>query len=341
MFEATRKGNIYCSETCRKLRHKAKIKAKTVRNRSRRIAAKIEKLAACSFGRYLLKEVRRAGTVQVLHGHTEQSLKDLVALRRQCTASGGYEKGEPKGAYELSHVWPVSSKNQLGLLTAANLVITPKEFNRRHGLKSPVTGYLGASIPRSTLDAKWGVNEEMNSNKVLKLVRSYLGNDFDNWLSGFVITLTQRDQLIKQLTKAGLPKKQLQELKLQQLKALAEEEEVPHFDITRAPENVSDTLVKELKRLALSPALCKALEDLREPEWSLDDLPSRFCGAPEDVAEFQEMLIQQALLCLHGQSHSEMWRDKPILDWVPEPVVVKREEPPQSFLEDDDEYDIL
>lgn len=336
-FTAVRQGHIYCSETCRKLSHKSKAKLKAARNRSRRIATKLEKLSACSFGRYLAKEVRRAGTVEVLQGHTAQSLKDLVALRRKCTAAGGYEKGEPKGVYELSHIWPVASTQYLGLLTPENLVITPKEFNRKHGQKSPITGYQGSSIPRASLKGKWAVPEEMSTANILRMVRSYLGEELDLWLSGFVISLTQQDTLIKQLVKAGLPKKQLQGLKLQQLKALAEEIDVLYFDIDKEAEDVRSVLFNELNRLGLATEISKVLELLHEAEWSLEGIPNTFSGTIEEQQEFEAMLLEQALRCLHGQPYTDTWRNKPVLDWLPAPVYCLPKKLIQQAADDDDD----
>jgi hypothetical protein len=341
-FVALRRGHIYCSETCRKLSHKAKNKAIVDSKRKRRITAKLQKLANCSFGRYLIGEVRRAGTVEVLQGHTTQTLKELVALRRKCTTSGGYEKGEPRGTYELSHVWPVAATQYLGLLTTANLVITPKQFNRTHAQKSPVTGYLGKSIPRACLQVCWLVPQGMDTTKVLKLIRAYLGDEFDQWLSGFVISLTRRDTLIKQLRKAGLPLRQLQELSLQQLKTLADEEDVSYFDIDKEPEDLRSVLFEELNRLGLAPEISKALELLYEEDWSLGWVVNTFSGTKEEQQEFVEMLIEQALKCLHGQPHTDIWRDKPVLDWLPPTASAPHQRRGElSTVDDDDDDDIL
>lgn len=325
-YTAIRAGHIFCTETCRKLHHKAEKRAQSRKNRTRRLSTKLQKLANCSFGRYLISEVRRAGTVEVLQGHTAQSLDDLVALRRKCTAVGGYEKGAPKGTYELSHVWPVAATQYLGLLTSENLVITPKKFNRTHAQKFPVTGFMGKSIPRASMQACWLVPEDTDTKKVLKLLRAYLGKEFDQWLSGFVISLTQRETLIRQLRKAGLPQKQLQELKLQQLKSLAEEEDLPYFNIDKEAEDVRYVLSTELHRLGLATEISKALELLHEAEWSLEAVANTFSGTQEEQQEFEEAVVEQALKCLHGQPYTDTWRKKPLLNWLYENIPAPSEE---------------
>lgn len=335
-YTAVRKGHIFCSETCRKLNHKAINKKSSDRNKRRRIANKLQKLSSCSFGRYLVKEVRRAGTVEVLHGLTAQSLKDLVALRRKCTASGGYENGEPTGVYELSHVWPVAATAYLGLLTPENLVITPKEFNRKHGQKWPVTGYLGKAIPRDTLQNRWRITEDLETHQLLKLLRAYLGEEFDLWLSGFAISLTQRDTLIKKLKKAGLPKKRLDDLNLQQLKSLADEEDVLFFSLDLSPEARTEVIQGELVRLGLQSEISASLQHLIDDENIFGRGSDReFLGTAEEKQEFESALIKQALLSLHGQPHDLVWRGKSFLEWLPmRPTAVNKKDTSPDF--DDD-----
>ena len=332
-----RKGHIFCSATCRKLEHKKRKKKVSDKKRARRIAEKLRKFAACAFGRYLLREIKRAGTVEVLQGHTVVSLKELATLRRKCTASGGYENGEPTGSYELSHIWPVAATERVGLLTSENLVITPKFFNRTHGQKFPVSGYMGKSIPRASLQDKWTVSDDMDAKKIMQLLRAYLGNEFDQWLSSFVVSLTQRNTLINQLQKAGLPRNQLQDKTLRELKGLAEEEDVPYFDVNKQPVDLKFILLSELNRLELEEPISKALELLCKEEMSLDDRVSVFRGTEAERLEFEEMLVAQALSCLHGQRYTTMWREKPLLDWLSTQLSSRdRRKEKENALDEDD-----
>lgn len=337
-YTATREGHIFCSETCRKLSHKEQLKVKSDRKKARRIASKLSKLSSCSFGRYLIKEIRRAGTVEVLQGHTADTLNKLLALRRKCTTAGGYKNGEPLGTYELSHIWPVASTPYLGLLNAENLVITPKEFNRKHGTKSPVSGYLGRRIPRSSLQPSWQVKENDGNSSLLKLVRSYLGSEFDRWLSGFVISLTQRDKLIKDLKKAGHPKRRLDSLNLQALKSLAEQEELAFFDLDKDGEEAREVLHQELLRLGLRGEISEAFERLIDCDDFFGISTYSFNGTDEEMLKFENALIEQALLCLHGQQHETSILGQPIQEYFSKKALVPSEvKPSPSGCDDDDD----
>jgi hypothetical protein len=88
-FRPIRAGHLYCSNTCRKLAFKAKNRTKTQAKRNRNLSEKLKKLSNSAFGLYLVKELTRAGTVEILQGHDCETLTALVKLRRQCTAAGG------------------------------------------------------------------------------------------------------------------------------------------------------------------------------------------------------------------------------------------------------------
>lgn len=326
LFKPVRKGHIHCSDTCRKLRNKAKNKVISDQNRKRRLAEKVKKLASSTFGRYLVREIKRAKTVQILTGHSAETLKALVALRRRCTTVSGYEEGEPLGTYELSHIWPVKSTNCIGLLCVENLVIAPKSFNRQHAQKFPVHPLIGKAISDADLTDHWKVVESMDSRQVLKLARSFVGEEFDKWLASFLISNSQRDQLIKNLVKAGLPKKRLQELKLRHLKALAEEEEVPYFDISTNPQDVRSLLSEETERLGVGRELGLLLERLESEDCPLEPSGWHFEGERKDQEEFEKFVIDQTFLCLHGQQYSSHWRGQPVSDFVREKVYESKPE---------------
>lgn len=338
LFKPIRKGHSHCSDTCRKLRNKAKNKVISDQNRKRRLAEKLKKLASSTFGRYLVREIKRAKTVQILTGHSAETLKALVALRRRCTTASGYEEGEPLGTYELSHIWPVKSTNSIGLLSVENLVIAPKSFNRQHAQKFPVHTLIGKAISDADLTDQWKVVEGMDSPQVLKLARSFVGEEFDKWLASFLISNSQRDQLIKNLVKAGLPKRRLQELKLRQLKALAEEKEVPCFDISTNPQDVRSLLSEETKRLGVGRELGLLLDRLESEDCSLVPSGWHFEGEREDQEEFEKFVIDQAFLCLHGQPYSDLWKGQPVSDFVREKLYEsKPERELQPMLDDDDD----
>lgn len=315
LFQPIRTGHRFCSDTCRKLEFKARKRAENAQKSNRRLGEKLTKFSGSTFGRYLVREIRRAGTVQVLHGHTFDSLNELASLRRKCTASSGYEHGETLGAYELSHIHPAGgtrAKN-IGLLHPANLVITPKEFNRKHSTKLPSCGYQGRFIQRDVIDAKWQVKDGDESIEVLKLARKFIGADFDKWLKKHLVTYTQKQALVKLLKTAGLPVDILKAMPLKALKALAAEEELPYFDITKSPADIRHILSEEMQRLNVCTEFIKSLDLLAEYDWSFESPEMEFSGTESKRKVFEKFLIEQSLAALHGQPFTNKWEKKAAL----------------------------
>lgn len=331
LFKPVRKGHLFCKETCRKLAFKAKNRAKTLSKQKRRISEKLKRLSSSAFGLYLVKEIRRAGTVEVLFGHTAVSLGGLSSLRRRCTASGGYKEGECLGYYELSHIYPVSGKDRLGLLTPANLAITPHKFNRKHGTKTPVKGYLGESIPRSQLNKIWNVKDKLDSLSVLKLARKYIGDEFDIWLKKHLISQTQKQSILKKFKEAGYDNDVLSSMSLSQLKAMANEKEIPYFSINSAADDELLIVWEELQRLNINNKVVEQLNEYAELYFNFSD--STFIGSEQEETEFKDYLVQQAYLCIHGQEFLETWIDKPF-DYY-----FKRYEIESNQTAQDDDYD--
>jgi hypothetical protein len=307
-FSAVRLGHIYCSSTCRKLSHKAKKRAELEKRLNARLEIKLKRLVGTPFGKYLSNELKRAGTAQVLTGHTADSLKALAALRRRCTTAGGYEEGAPIGTYELSHIYPVSCKKRLGLLHPSNLVICPKEYNRKHSKKVPKTGYLGASLERSELKKKWSISETLTSLEVIEIARKFLGSEFNKWLKSHLISHSQYKQLLKRLTEEGVPESVLKGMTLEELKALAAEEEVPFFNKNISSTDLLWVIQDELDRLLPESELVQIVSSLNEFWNSFDDPKHEFLGSDSEKAEFETFVITQSLNALHGQSYEVVWK---------------------------------
>jgi hypothetical protein len=333
LFQPVRTGHFYCSETCRKLAFKARNRAKTQAKRNKKLSVKLQKLANSAFGIYLIKELRRAKTVEILQGHTSETLTALVQFRRLCTAIGGYDNGNPLGYYELSHIYPVSGKDRVGLLNLANLTITTKTFNRKHGTKLPVEGYMGSSIARTSLLKEWKVADSLNALDVLKLARKYLGKEFDNWLKKHLISQTQKESILKKLKDAGFDYDLLKTMSLRELKEVANDEEVPYFSITRDPKELISVLFNELDRLDLHSDLRSALQKLMELNWFLVPSDYYFNGEPKDFQLFQEFICNQALSCIHGQVFSTEWKNEHISSFFSKANMPKEI---SSYIYDDD-----
>jgi hypothetical protein len=313
-FSPVRSGHFYCSDTCRKLAHKAKKLLQNRRKKTRRIAEKLSCLASSNFGRYLVYEVRRAGTVQVLHGHTHSTLQQLADLRAQCKKYSGYEDGKPLSFYELSHIWPVSHPEYLGLLNSKNLVIATKSFNRRHATKFP-TSAAGMYFLRDQLENKWAVNPKETPLQVLKRVRRYIGIEFDIWLKKYTITYSQRHLLVRKLTFMGYQPLTLAQLSFEDLKKLCDDEEIRYFSMTEEPKPVEFVLMKELERCGYSTFLCKPLEYVYEARWTLSRGEMAFNGQQSMLGAYADLLCEQAQLLLHGQAHLNSWENLQFIEW--------------------------
>lgn len=311
LFQPIRTGHFYCSDTCRKLAFKAKNRAKTQAKRNRKLSEKLKKLANSAFGIYLVKELRRAKTVEILQGHDSETLSALVQLRRLCTSAGGYEDGDSLGYYELSHIYPVSGKDRIGLLNSTNLAITPKTFNRKHGTKTPVDGYMGSSIPKASLLNHWKVPDFLDSLEVLKLARKYIGEEFDVWLKKHLISQTQRSTILKKLKEAGYDSDALKTLGLRELKAIATDEEISYFNSDKKPADLENITLSEMQRLNLNSKLTQILSMFRELDDTFGTPKYEFKGSEKELNSFREFVCHQALLCMHGQTFEREWKDKP------------------------------
>lgn len=170
----------YCSTKC----------GDTGRNNRRKVDP-LEKALKSAFFYYIAGECLRAGTIEILRGHTLQSLCELHEVYKNNMKWNGY--GDTS-TYELSHIAPVKGHDFIGQLFAENLVSAPKSLNRAHG-----TCYhgFGKSIHRLSLNPKHSVNKNWNSSaEVVKLVINYLGKELVlEAVKACKIKPTQRSQI--------------------------------------------------------------------------------------------------------------------------------------------------
>lgn len=96
------RNKVYCSQKCRKVSHrKQESKSKRAMQRRANMSQNDEVL-------YLVRACQRAGTVQILTGHSIGSFLETMELVRN----------RPKGDVALCHVAPVKGKDSIGLFTA-------------------------------------------------------------------------------------------------------------------------------------------------------------------------------------------------------------------------------
>jgi hypothetical protein len=150
----------YCSTQCQQSLNASKRKSTRVNNASR-----------SAFFYYLVKEVKRAGTLQILQGHTAESLAELHKVYKQSFRVNQYGDVDH---FQMSHIAAVKGKNTLGLLHAENLVISPTELNKAHGVKH--YGH-GKYISRTSIHPRHSVDKDEPEGEVLDRVIAYLGED--------------------------------------------------------------------------------------------------------------------------------------------------------------------
>jgi hypothetical protein len=320
-FVAVRKGHFYCSDTCRKLAHKSSKRSENLRKNQRKLTLKLSKLAASSYGRYLVSELKRACTVQVLHGHTHLTLHALADLRRRCTANSGFENGTANWTFELSHIKPVKSGNELGLLHPLNLVIATKEFNRRLSKSSPLIEGRGLAIKRENLEEKWNVEQGASSLAVLKLARKFLGHEFDVWLKEYAVAANQKLKLIAKLKSAGVTANNLAKRSHKELLAIdrlmqEQDADAVHWTFTKLPADSYISVLEELNRFEIDGEIKQALLKVKSEEDSVFypvGWDWKFRG--ENYDQYVEFLVEQAELLLHGQPFKKAWNGVKFLDW--------------------------
>ncbi|WP_152974823.1 hypothetical protein [Pseudomonas sp. RIT-PI-q] len=157
-FRTTSATKSFCTPECQKAAKAIKRKSKNVNDASR-----------SAFFYYLAKECKRAGTLLILHGHTPESLTELHAVYKQAFRVNQYGDVDH---FQLSHIAAVKGKNTLGLLHAENLVISPTELNKAHGVKHYGSGKY---ISRTSINPRHAVDKDEPEGAVLDRLIAYLG----------------------------------------------------------------------------------------------------------------------------------------------------------------------
>lgn len=171
----TEKSQRYCNSVCRKKAHRARQPSKKVENR-------FAKLAKNTFWRWVIRECREAGTVQVLTGHTSATLLVLHLLSDAMYKCYGWSSDQKTNLFNICHIQPRKGGNgYIGLLHPANLFIGCSRMNRTQSNK-PVPADAGLRIPVSTLKRKWAVEQGATNAAIAKMIRAFLGKELDDYL---------------------------------------------------------------------------------------------------------------------------------------------------------------
>lgn len=216
----------FCSPQCRRSANSQKVAAR-----------RIEKIPSSDEWRWLARECKRAGSVQVLEGQTVESLELLFAVRNYRYKTYGWSSDSKTSKYHLCHIAPTNGKDSIGLLHHLNLFVGSALPNQKFGNDS----YQGAglSIQRSSLNPKWSVSEDSTNTAVLAKVSKFLGQVLVDFAKKNPIRMSTRLSLAKWVN-ANDPKHRhtLSELQLmsttelRKLRALIEEKEVYEVKLT-------------------------------------------------------------------------------------------------------------
>jgi len=161
-FRTTSVKKIYCTLQCQKEATKKK-----------RRVSRTDRATHSAFFYHLAYECERAGTLQILTGHTVESLVALYEVYKVKLRANRY--GETKD-YEISHIHPVRSDSAetIGLYHASNLVVVPTKLNREHGTQH--YGH-GLSINRNALVSKHSVEKGAPRKQTVQRIIAFLGAD--------------------------------------------------------------------------------------------------------------------------------------------------------------------
>lgn len=295
-----RANKRYCSDKCATGARVARHRKKKSESQVRKYVKKADRFLQTGFALYLLKELQRAGTVQILEGHTADTLHELHRLKRQCSRFSGYSGGKPTGLYQMSHIWSVkASDGKLGLLHPQNIITAPKDFNLRHGSKQPNRLDVGRYLPTAVLLETHKLRETDTAAQIFKKVERLLGLEWQSFISTLTIQATQEQQLRQKLKKLDIPAPA--HLRLDELRQLADNRQVTYFanDITTAdPVTVA---LAELDRLGHSSgefsAYLRWLQRLWDADWMFDGVE-----VFEDRPQLESCILNDVWAILHGVS---------------------------------------
>ena len=292
-----RSNKQYCSDKCATAARVNKHRKQKTDSGVRKYVKKADRFEQTSFALYLYKELKRAGTVQILQGNTAESLHELSRLKRQCSRHSGYDSGKPTGAYHQCHIWPVKPINgRIGLLHPENLVIAPRPFNLAHGAKQPTRLGVGRFISTFALLETHNLSSHDTAAQVFQKVKRLLGQEWVAFIATFTVQQTQAQQLRAQLKKLNIAAPT--DMSLDDLRQCADTHEIPYFSANFSANSPVDVALSELVRFGHEVGefsiYHRWVYDLHFADWSLDcvDLPDR--------EQVEACLLNETWAILHG-----------------------------------------
>ncbi|MGS0736291.1 hypothetical protein ACVBEG_06895 [Pseudomonas sp. GG8] len=170
----------YCTTKCKKVGN-LKIKSSVTRVEQKRANLRQNKEVI-----YLVRQCKKAKTVQILEGHSLESFTKTMELIRN----------KPSGEVHLCHIAPVKGKTSKGLLHYLNLFYGGAYQNKKFKNK-----YLGGglSISNKKLKVKWKISDDMSTNDILVMIEKYLGSIVSEYIKASPVKKSKKAQIANKI----------------------------------------------------------------------------------------------------------------------------------------------
>lgn len=223
----------YCTTKCRKIGNIKKKASKT------RIEQKRANLRQNYEMLYLVKQCRKAKTVQILNGHNLDSFTITMELVRN----------KPSGEINLCHIAPVKGKGSKGLFHHLNLFYGGAYQNKKFKNKYIAGGLF---INDKKLTKKWCVPDDMSTNDVLIMIEKYLGDIIPKYIEAATVKKSKKVQIANKIAELDHTRN-FDELLLTSYKCLVEQWE----KISKIKSFIPTPTKKESKYLAYMDGLSR------------------------------------------------------------------------------------
>lgn len=139
---------------------------------------------------YLIKQCKRAKTIQILTGHTLKSFTKTMVLI----------KNKEKGDVKRCHKAPVKGPGFTGLLHYKNIFYGGTHQNELFG-----NNYLsgGKYIKNKNLLERWRVNDEMSNKEILAKVEEFLGDIVEKYIRNNSICKSKKARTVEKIMEAN------------------------------------------------------------------------------------------------------------------------------------------
>ena len=283
---------IYCNSICKESQKQVLRHNKALAKKAERLKSKEALFDKSSFATYLITEVKRGKTVEILAEHTSESFLELHQLVKCRNLWDGVKSGKRQGMFELSHIQPAAQKDHIGLLHPKNLVIATKEFNRHRGSLVPQHA-AGAKITKASLNPEYFVDAKTTKAQVLILIKEFLGKAImDEFYTHARLNLTRMDELLKKLALLGYEPSSNQTAE-QLLLTYVKLRSRPVTLFSRKPKSLDWVLLQELDRFGLESSPYQAI------------LQSFEMAATDSRNEVKTLIRNQVQHILHGDFDCE------------------------------------